>query len=225
MYVAKLVLVVVLTAVLMAFVLAPVVDALANFRIPRSLGAFLAVALLVTTVATVSYLSYARALDFLSQMPEYRTKLQHIVNEIKQQAERFDKTTDAVCHRSPKTSTPLRCGNATASAAYIGRNMSTVSETLLASLVRSVPDLLHVELAGPRAGVIGDAVPDEEPQYSVRDARAYRPDDSFIHRWKLHDRPVPKRGEHGCLWFDGASVFLFPRRDQRFPEPDSLSRR
>ena len=75
MYLAKLVLVVVLTAVLMAFVLAPVVDGLANFRIPRSLGAFLAVALLVITVATVSYLSYARALDFLSQMPEYRTKI------------------------------------------------------------------------------------------------------------------------------------------------------
>ena len=35
MYIAKLVLVVVLTAVLMSFVLAPVVDGLANFRIPR----------------------------------------------------------------------------------------------------------------------------------------------------------------------------------------------
>src|ERR1700757_3490225 len=92
MYVAKLVLVVVLTAVLMAFVLAPVVDGLASFRIPRSLGAFLAVAMLVITVATVSYLSYARALDFLSQMPEYRIKLQHIVYEIRAQAERFEKS-------------------------------------------------------------------------------------------------------------------------------------
>src|SRR5664279_3657584 len=70
MYLAKLVLVVMLTAVLMSFVLAPVVDGLANFRVPRSLGAFLAVALLVIGIATVSYLSYARALDFLSQMPE-----------------------------------------------------------------------------------------------------------------------------------------------------------
>src|SRR5271163_4313272 len=40
-YVAKLILVVILTAILVAFVLAPVVDGLANFRIPRQLGALL----------------------------------------------------------------------------------------------------------------------------------------------------------------------------------------
>ena len=38
LYIAKLILVVILTAVLLSFVLAPVVDALTNLRIPRSLS-------------------------------------------------------------------------------------------------------------------------------------------------------------------------------------------
>src|SRR5215471_13031637 len=84
MYVAKLILVVILTAVLLSFVLAPMVDALTNLRIPRPVGAFLSVALMVVTLAIVSYLSYARALDFMSQMPQYRTHLQHIVNDIRE---------------------------------------------------------------------------------------------------------------------------------------------
>ena len=97
MWVAKLILVVILTAVLMAFVLAPVVDGLANFaRIPRQLGALLAVSLLLAVVGTVAYLSYSRALDFLSQMPEYRYRVQHIVNDLRQRHEQFEKTTETV---------------------------------------------------------------------------------------------------------------------------------
>ena len=125
MYVAKLVLVVVLIAVLMSFVLAPVVDGLANFRVPRSLGAFLAVSLLVATVATVSYLSYARALDFLSQMPEYRIRLQHIVNEIKMQAERFEKTTETVLPPEPEDKNAVTVRERNSLSGFIGRNMST----------------------------------------------------------------------------------------------------
>src|SRR5215469_18136219 len=81
MYIAKLILVVVLASVLIAFVLAPVVDALTNLQVPRPFAAFLAVFLLLIMVATVAYLSYARALDFLSQMPEYRIRVQHILYE------------------------------------------------------------------------------------------------------------------------------------------------
>ncbi|HEX8801567.1 MAG TPA: hypothetical protein VF772_23285, partial [Terriglobales bacterium] len=55
LYIAKLILVVVLTAVLLSFVLAPVVDGLTNLRIPRAVGAFLSVALMVGTLAIVSY--------------------------------------------------------------------------------------------------------------------------------------------------------------------------
>ena len=85
--VAKLILIVILTSILMAFVLAPVADALTDFRVPRSLSSLIAVFLLLASLATLTYLSYARAVEFMSQMPEYKVRLKHIVDEIRQQAE------------------------------------------------------------------------------------------------------------------------------------------
>src|SRR5271165_502212 len=145
MYVAKLVLVVVLTAILMAFVLAPVVDGLARFRVPRSLGAFLAVFLLVVTVGAVSYLSYARALDFLSQMPEYRIRLQHIVNEIRMEADRLEKTTETVLPPEPEDKNSVTVRERNSLGNFIGRNMSTFSETALA--ISFIPFLTYFMLS------------------------------------------------------------------------------
>lgn len=145
LYFAKLILVVFLTAVLMAFVLAPVVDGLANFRMPRQVAALFAVLLLVVSVSLVSYLSYARALDFLSQVPEYRIKVQHIVNEIRQRAEQIEKTTETVLPQEPedKNSVTLRERNSLGN--FITHNMSTFSETLLA--ISFVPFLIYFMLS------------------------------------------------------------------------------
>jgi predicted PurR-regulated permease PerM len=132
MYIAKLILVVILTAVLLSFVLAPVVDALTNFRIPRAVGALLSVSLMVGTVGVVSYLSYARALDFMSQMPEYRTRLQHILNEIRERAEALEKTTETVLPEEPEDKNSVTVRERNSLSRLIGQNMSTVSETFLA---------------------------------------------------------------------------------------------
>lgn len=145
MYVAKLILVVVLTAVLLSFVLAPVVDGLANFRIPKPLGAFLAVSLLVSAVGLVSYLSYARALDFLSEVPEYRIRVQHIVNEIRQRAEQFDKTTETVLPPEPEDKNTVTIRERGGLGNFLGHNVSALSETFLA--VSFVPFLVYFMLS------------------------------------------------------------------------------
>ncbi|HVP53387.1 MAG TPA: AI-2E family transporter [Candidatus Eisenbacteria bacterium] len=145
MYLAKLILVVILTAVLLAFVLAPVVDAVSNFRIPRALGAFLAVILLVGTIATVSYLSYARAVDFVSQMPQYRTRLQRIVKDIRQRAEQFEKTTETVLPPEPEDKNAVTVREPSSLRNLVSRNMSAVSEMLLA--VSFVPFLIYFMLS------------------------------------------------------------------------------
>ncbi len=62
-YVAKLLLVVILLSILLSFVLAPIVDLLTRFNIPRALGALLSVSLLVVALGAASYLSYSRALS------------------------------------------------------------------------------------------------------------------------------------------------------------------
>jgi predicted PurR-regulated permease PerM len=145
MSVAKLILVVILTAILMAFVLAPVVDGLANFRVPRQLGAFLAVSLLLAVIATLSYLSYARALDFMSQMPEYRTRVQRIVNEIRQRADQIERTTETVLPSEPEDKNSVTVRERNSLGSFISKNMSTFSETLLA--VSFVPFLIYFMLS------------------------------------------------------------------------------
>jgi predicted PurR-regulated permease PerM len=145
MYVAKLILVVILTSVLLAFVLAPVADALSNFRVPRSLGSIIAVFLLVASIGTVSYLSYARAVEFMMQVPEYKIRLKHIVDEIRLKAEQFEQTTETVLPSEPeeKNSVTLRQQNRWRE--YLSENASSVSQTLLA--VTFIPFLIYFMLS------------------------------------------------------------------------------
>jgi len=140
-----LILIVILTAVLMAFVLAPVVDALSDFRIPRALGSFIAVFLLLASVGALTYFSYARALDFVSQVPEYKVRLKHIVNEIKHRAEQFERSTETVLPSEPedKNSVTLKQGNSLRN--YLSENVGSVSQTILA--ITFIPFLIYFMLS------------------------------------------------------------------------------
>ncbi len=145
MYVAKLVLIVVLTSILLSFVLTPLTDALANFRVPRSLGAAVAVFLLVASIATVSYLSYARAVEFVMQVPEYKIRLKHIVDGIRQQAEQFERTTDSVLPTEPDDKNAVTLKQSSGLRNYLSENASSVSQTVLA--VTFIPFLVYFMLS------------------------------------------------------------------------------
>jgi predicted PurR-regulated permease PerM len=145
MSVAKLILVVILASILMSFVLAPLADALTDLRVPRSVSALIAVFLLLASVATLTYLSYARAVEFMSQMPEYKIRLQHIVNEIRQQAEKFEQNAETVLPSEPedKNSVTLRQTNGLRN--YLSENASSMSQTFLA--ITFVPFLIYFMLS------------------------------------------------------------------------------
>jgi predicted PurR-regulated permease PerM len=145
MYIAKVILVVVLSAILLSFVLAPVVDGLTKLQIPRTVGALVAVLLLVVMVGAVFYLSYARALDFMSQMPEYRTRVQHIVNAIRMEAEKFEKTTETVLPEEPEDKNTVTIRERNSLGHFLSRNMSAFSELLLT--VSFVPFLVYFMLS------------------------------------------------------------------------------
>jgi predicted PurR-regulated permease PerM len=145
MYVAKLILVVILASVLIAFVLAPLVDAFSNLRVPRSVGALLAVFLLVASIATVSYLSYARAVEFISQVPEYKVHLKHILDEIRQQAERFEKTTETVLPDEPEEKNSVTLRPTSGLRYFLSQNAGSVTEIMLA--VGFIPFLIYFMLS------------------------------------------------------------------------------
>ena len=85
-YVAKLILVVILLSILLSFVLAPIVDLLTRFNIPRALGALLAVLMLVIALVAATYLSYSRALAFMYEVPKYKARIQALGAKLREQA-------------------------------------------------------------------------------------------------------------------------------------------
>jgi predicted PurR-regulated permease PerM len=145
LYIAKLILVVVLVSILMSFVLAPVVDGLTNFQVPRTVGASLAVFLLVASVATVSYLSYARAVDFMSEVPEYKVRLRNIVDDIRLQAEKFEKSTETVLPPEPEEKNSVTLRQSSGLRSFLSENAGSVTEGVLA--ITFIPFLIYFMLS------------------------------------------------------------------------------
>jgi predicted PurR-regulated permease PerM len=95
-YVAKLPLVVLLVAALVAFALAPLVEQLDRLHIPRWAGSFIAVVLLIGCLYGLMYFSYSRAIDFLHDLPKYTEKIRESTVRFRKEAEQIQRTTERV---------------------------------------------------------------------------------------------------------------------------------
>jgi len=89
-YFGESVLVVMLVSVLLAFILAPVVDLFRYMHLPRSLAAAIALALLLAGIAGIVYYSYNQAATLVQQLPKYSDRLRQDVASFRQKAERFE---------------------------------------------------------------------------------------------------------------------------------------
>src|SRR5271165_637598 len=74
-YLLKFVMVTTLISILLAFVLEPFVSRFARIGLPRTVGALLAVALLVGLAGGLTYFFYSRAVNFATQLPKYSGKI------------------------------------------------------------------------------------------------------------------------------------------------------
>ena len=88
-YVAKLVLIVLLVSILLAFVLAPVVDFLGMLRLPRGVASLIAVLLLLALLYTLTYASYNEAANFVQVLPKYSARIRSSLMSFRKQAESF----------------------------------------------------------------------------------------------------------------------------------------
>ena len=187
-YVGKLLLVVILVSILLSFVLAPIVDLLVRFQVPRALAALLAVGLLVSALGLASYGSYSRALDFMHEVPKYKARIQAMGAKIREQAEQIEKTTETVLPEDEQDQHAVTVKQSSSWTDLVSRNANSVSELLLALTFIPVPGFLHVELAGPRTLGHGDAVQHGEPEFGLCDAGPDCPHDPLIHRGQFHHR-------------------------------------
>jgi predicted PurR-regulated permease PerM len=106
-YTAELVLVVLLLSILCAFILAPLVDYLVEFGLPRSLSSLIAVILLLAAGYLVTYASYNQVVNFLRVLPKYSSGIRESVMNFRKQAESLnvlnpsDDDKNAVTLRTP----------------------------------------------------------------------------------------------------------------------------
>ncbi|HKS74172.1 MAG TPA: AI-2E family transporter [Terriglobales bacterium] len=84
------VLAVMLISVLLAFILAPVVDLLMRVRLPRAVAAAFAVLLLMSSLAAVVYYSANQASIFLQDLPKYSGKIRQEVMRFRKQAQSLE---------------------------------------------------------------------------------------------------------------------------------------
>lgn len=89
-YYGEAILAVMLISVLLAFVLAPVVDFLSWLHLPRGLGAFVAIMLLLSAIMATVYYSYSEAVVLLQDLPKYTTQLREEVMRFSKQAESLE---------------------------------------------------------------------------------------------------------------------------------------
>ena len=86
-YVAELVLAVILVSTLLAFILAPIVDFLGRFRLPRGLSSLIAVLLLIGVLYGLIYISYNEAADFVQVLPKFSENIRQSVMAFREKAE------------------------------------------------------------------------------------------------------------------------------------------
>jgi predicted PurR-regulated permease PerM len=89
-YLLKLVLVTILTALLLAYVLEPVVGGLSRVKVPRWAGALLVVLLALVMAGGLTYYFYNTAVEFTDELPHYSASLRETIGKIGQKAQQME---------------------------------------------------------------------------------------------------------------------------------------
>jgi predicted PurR-regulated permease PerM len=93
MSLAKTVFILTFVSVLIAFMLAPIVELCLRIRLPRSIGSAIAVLVMCATLYGIFYVSFSQAEEFMSQLPKYSGHIRTVLNEVRLRAERVRQTT------------------------------------------------------------------------------------------------------------------------------------
>lgn len=147
-YLLKLVLITVLTSMLLAFILEPLVLGLQRIRVPRPVGSMIAVVLLIGVSLGLSYFFYARALDFATELPKYSGKIRDTVGKVRSQTSKIEENTRSAVAPPPEKGSskpiPVKVQEPTGVTGLITQAGGTVLEVVLT--ISFVPFLIFFML-------------------------------------------------------------------------------
>jgi predicted PurR-regulated permease PerM len=107
-YYGESVLAVIIFAILLSFMLSPVVQALEYLRLPRALAALISVVVLLVILYGITAASYNQAITFADNVPKYSQKIRSILQPFRQEAEKIEKTREVVGGSEPTNVVPVR---------------------------------------------------------------------------------------------------------------------
>lgn len=139
-YVAEFVLVVMLVSTLLAFILAPIVDWLGQFRISRGPASLIAVLLLLALLCGITYASYNQAATFLQVLPRYSERVRSVVMSFRELAEALNPLSSSAGDKNV-----VRVPPSTALTDAVTRGFGSASQALFALTV--IPFLVYFMLS------------------------------------------------------------------------------
>src|SRR6185369_5319117 len=92
----KLPIIVLLVAILLSFILAPVVEIFQKLRLPRALASLVTVLLFVGAMYMLAQVSYTKAVSFSEDLPKYSGKIREVLGQVRPQAQQIQKATENV---------------------------------------------------------------------------------------------------------------------------------
>jgi predicted PurR-regulated permease PerM len=133
-YFAKMPLVVVLVSILIAFILAPLVDLLERVKIHRALGALIVVALVLAVIGGVGAYGWNAAADFAHDLPKYSGRVREVITRFQQKAQTLQKGAQGVLPESTeqKPQQTVRVEQSTGWGDWLFKGAGSVTEVLFA---------------------------------------------------------------------------------------------
>src|SRR5271167_3583380 len=107
-YYGESVLAVLFFAILLSFMLSPVVQALEYLHLPRALAALISVVVLLALLYGVTAASYNQALIFADNLPKYSQKIRSVLQPYQDQAAKLEKTSEVVGEPEPSNIVNVR---------------------------------------------------------------------------------------------------------------------
>jgi len=138
-YYAELVLVTMLVSVLVAFILAPVVEWLMLIPLPRGVAALVAVLVLLTLCVSTVYFSYNQATSFLNDLPKYTQTIREGISRVSSQAETLEALNPGADDKNV-----MKVQSTSTFSERVTRGFGSVSQIILA--VSFVPFLVYFML-------------------------------------------------------------------------------
>lgn len=130
-YVAKVVLIVLLVSILLAFMLGPIVDGLQRIKVPRPVGALVALLLVFALLWGISLFFYSRAVDFVQDLPKYSEKIRESIGRVRQQAQKLQKTKETMLPETKEEKAAVRVTQQTGWAEVLTKGVGTVWDVVL----------------------------------------------------------------------------------------------